>query len=221
MNADPLTSILNLPLVGILRGASGQTLTHLIPAVIRGGLRNLEITMNTEGAADQIRRTVELAAGQLNVGAGTVMTPHLLEEALRAGARFIVTPIVNREVIAQCVQRNVPVFPGAFSPTEILTAWELGATMVKIFPGETGGPAYLKALLGPFPKIKLMPTGGVDLETAPAFLQAGASALGVGSPLFDKARLDAEDWPWIQAQTERFVALFENAAQQRLVVDGR
>lgn len=208
MKSQMLASILELPLIGIVRGLNVDRLQPLIEAVIRGGLRNLEITMNSPGATDQIKKTVQRAGAQLNVGAGTVTSIPLLDEALKSGARFIVTPVVNRGVIRECVQRGVPVFPGASSPTEIFEAWELGAAMVKIFPAETTGVTYIRALKGPFPEIKLLPTGGVDLQTGPEFLRAGAAGLGVGSPLFDKNRIEAEDWVWIEAQTRRFTSFF-------------
>lgn len=196
-----------LPLIGILRGFSLAQLPPILAATEGGGLRNVEITMNSPGACEQIRRASE--TGGLNVGAGTVTSLSLLQAALDAGAKFIVTPALNREVIRECVRQSVPVFPGAFSPTEMVEAWELGATMVKIFPADTGGPAFLRALRGPFPQIKFLPTGGVDLQTAADFLQAGAAGLGVGSPLFDKQRIDRCDWAWLRDQTSRFVRLFQ------------
>ena len=132
----------------------------------------------------------------------------LLDEAVTAGANFIVTPTVNREVLRECGRRGLAVFPGAFSPTEVLEAWELGAAMVKVFPADAGGPAYLRAIRGPFPQIRLLPTGGVDLQTGREFLKAGASGLGVGSPLFNKPRIDAGDWAWLRDQTASFARLF-------------
>ena len=201
---QPLKALLELPVIGILRGFTLEELPNILEAVRRGGLRNVEITMNSPGAAEQIRA----AAGQLNVGAGTVTSLKRLDEALGAGAKFIVTPTVNPEVIKRCVREKVPVFPGAFSPTEICQAWELGATMVKIFPAETGGVAYLRAIRGPFPQIKLLPTGGVDLQTAGEYLKAGAAGLGVGSPLFDKKRIDAADWNWLEDRARAFASLF-------------
>lgn len=141
----------------------------------------------------------------MHIGAGTVLDTKALEQALSAGASFIVTPTANPDVIRECVRRNIPIFPGAFTPTEIVTAWELGASMIKIFPAETHGPKYIKALKGPFPNIQMMPTGGVDLKTLPEFVKAGADGFGVGSPLFDRARVEAADWNWVEAQCRAFV----------------
>jgi 2-dehydro-3-deoxyphosphogluconate aldolase/(4S)-4-hydroxy-2-oxoglutarate aldolase len=144
------------------------------------------------------------------IGAGTVLNLELLEKALAAGAAFTVTPVVNVDVIAECVRRKIPVFPGAYSPTEILRAWELGATMVKVFPAETLGPSYIKAIKAPLPQMKLMPTGGVDLKTLAAYKKAGADGFGVGGPLFDRARVEAGDWNWIEAQCRAFVETYNS-----------
>lgn len=195
-----------LPIVGILRGFEIRQLPGIVGAARRGGLVNLEVTLNSAGASEQIRAAVELANGAMCIGAGTVTTMERLEEALAAGAQFVVTPSLNMQVLAECVRRSVPIFPGAMSPTEVWAAWEAGAAMVKIFPAELGGPAFLKALRGPFPQVKLMPTGGVDLSTLAEFLKAGASGAGVGSPLFDRARVEAGDWDWLEKRTAAFVA---------------
>ena len=193
-----------VPLVGILRGLSAQNLPPVVAAARDGGLTNLEITMNTAGAGEQIRAAIKIAGPALNIGAGTVTNLDLLEAALAAGATFIVTPIVAVPVIARCVKLGVPVFPGAFSPTEIVQAWELGATMVKVFPAESLGPAFIKNLKGPLPHLRLMPTGGVDLTTLDAYAKAGADAFGVGSPLFRPDRIAAQDWDWLRQQCRAF-----------------
>jgi 2-dehydro-3-deoxyphosphogluconate aldolase/(4S)-4-hydroxy-2-oxoglutarate aldolase len=199
-----------LPVIGILRGFNREQVVELVSAALRGGLANLEITMNSPEAALQIHEAKAAAAGRMNVGAGTVTSLALLDEALSAGASFIVTPTLNSAVLARCIQDQVPVFPGAFSPSEVVRAWDEGATMVKIFPAETLGPAYIRALKAPFPKIKLLPTGGVDLATLPEFLKAGADGFGVGSPLFDRRRVECGDWPWVGAQCRAFAETYQN-----------
>jgi 2-dehydro-3-deoxyphosphogluconate aldolase/(4S)-4-hydroxy-2-oxoglutarate aldolase len=193
-----------LPIVGILRGFTLEQMTELVRAAVRGGLKNIEITMNTPDAARQIRAAVAVAEGQLNIGAGTVINLELLDQALFAGAAFVVTPTVEPKVIAECVARKIPVFPGALTPTEVVRAWELGAMMVKIFPAESVGPGYIRALKAPLPHIKLLPTGGVDLKTLPDFLKAGADGFGIGSPLFNRQRIDSCDWAWLEAQCRAF-----------------
>jgi 2-dehydro-3-deoxyphosphogluconate aldolase/(4S)-4-hydroxy-2-oxoglutarate aldolase len=201
-----------LPIVGILRGfAPGQT-TEILCAALRGGLRNIEITMNSPAAARQLREAVSLAEGRLNIGAGTVINLELLDQALAAGASFVVTPTLEPTVISECVNQKVPVFPGAFSPTEIVRAWDLGAMMVKIFPAESVGPGYIRALKAPLPHIKLLPTGGVDLKTLPAFLKAGADGFGIGSPLFDRQRVESCDWTWVEAQCRAFAEAYMQAS---------
>ena len=198
-----------VPLIGILRGCSDEHLQHIIQCVQCGGMTHLEITMNSPGAERQIRDVVRNAGTSLKVGAGTVTNLELLDRALAAGAAFIVTPCLVRDVITACASRHIPVFPGALTPTEICEAWELGATMVKIFPAEVAGAAYIRALRGPFPQIELLPTGGVDLTTLPKLLDAGASGAGIGSPLFRKDRLESRDWPWLEEQVRSFVTIYQ------------
>lgn len=203
-----------LPIIGILRGFSTPQAAQTVRAAIRGGLKNLEITMGSDCAVEQIREARTIAETRMTIGAGTVLNLAALENALNAGAEFIVTPIANLDVIQECVRRNVPVFPGAFTPTEIVRAWEAGASVVKIFPAETLGPNYIKALKAPFPNIKLMPTGGVDLKTLSAFVKAGADAFGVGSPMFDRARIESGDWNWVEARCRAFVREYQAALRE-------
>jgi 2-dehydro-3-deoxyphosphogluconate aldolase/(4S)-4-hydroxy-2-oxoglutarate aldolase len=197
-----------LPVVGILRFFKRAEVEKLVPASIEGGLCNIEVTMNTAGAEELIRLTADLVGGKGNVGAGTVTTVETLDKALKAGATFIVTPAVVPDVIQTCVERKIPVMPGAMTPTEILTAWRLGATMVKVFPADQLGPGHIKALKAPFPEIPLMPTGGVTVETLPAFKKAGADAFGVGGPLFDPKQVAAGNWGRFREQAARFAAAY-------------
>lgn len=166
--------------------------------------------MGSPSTPEQIRIAREIVGEGMSIGAGTVLNLDLLEKALAAAATFIVTPIVNVDVIAECVRRKIPVFAGAYTPTEIFKAWELGATMVKVFPAETLGPSYIKAIKAPLPQVKLMPTGGVDLKTISAYKNAGADGFGVGSPLFDRARVEAGDWAWVEAQCRAFVEAYSS-----------
>jgi 2-dehydro-3-deoxyphosphogluconate aldolase/(4S)-4-hydroxy-2-oxoglutarate aldolase len=200
-----------LPIIGIVRGFGRSQLEPIVRAAMRGGLGNIEITMNSAGATEQIKEAVQLAEGKINVGAGTVLSMKELELALSAGASFIVTPIVKREVIRAAVQAGIPVFPGAFTPTEIAEAWDLGAMMVKIFPAEILGPGFIKGIKGPFPKIKLLPTGGVDLESLEVFGKAGADGFGIGSPLFNRERILSEEWEWLEANCRAFSAAFQKS----------
>ena len=204
-----------LPVVGILRGFATEVVEPMLNAAIEGGLRNVEVTMNTADAASQIRCLRDRWGARLNIGAGTVTTLDALDRAQEAGAGFIVTPALNPEVVRACVDRGVPVMPGAMSPTEIVAAWELGATLVKVFPADGLGPAFIRSLRGPLPHIPLMPTGGVTVETLPAFRAAGAAAFGVGTPLFDPDRAAAQDGTWFRQQTERFAQAWADAGLER------
>ncbi len=183
-----------VPIVGILRHVDSDHFSQILAIYQEVGLTTIEITMNTEGSVEMIKKAMASYSGKLNVGAGTVRTEQGLERALKAGAQFIVTPILNAEVIRACVRRNIPVFPGAFTPTEVFTAWELGATAVKIFPAETGGLRHIKALRGPLEQIPLLPTGGVNLDNLTDFFNLGIFGVGMGSQLFPKDILANEQW---------------------------
>ena len=173
-----------LPIVGIVRNMKADDFERILPLYIQAGFTTIEVTMNTDGAEGMIKKAKNDFGNSIHIGAGTVCTMNDLQKALEVGADFIVTPIVNKDVIEKCVATKIPVFPGAFSPTEIYTAWSLGASMVKVFPISQLGPAYIQSIKAPFPQIKLMPTGGVGLEDIKNYKNAGASAFGIGSPMF-------------------------------------
>jgi 2-dehydro-3-deoxyphosphogluconate aldolase / (4S)-4-hydroxy-2-oxoglutarate aldolase len=194
-----------LPLVGIIRGADTRAVEGAVAAAMAGGIRTLEITLNRPEAYDQIELIAAQYGDDLELGAGTVLDPDSARRAAAAGAEFIVTPALVPEVIAYCLDNELAVFPGAMTPTEILTAHCAGAAMVKIFPAASLGPAYLKSLRGPFPFIKLMPTGGVTVESVASWFQAGASAIGVGGELFKKEWLASADWPSIESAARAYV----------------
>ena len=218
MTAPHFSDFYSLPLIGILRGCEPEHLLHIIEAVRGGGMRYLEITMNSCGAEDQIRAANRLSEGELTIGAGTVTSRKLLDRALAAGASFIVTPCVARDVIEYCDDAGLPIFPGALTPTETYTAWETAPNLipaVKIFPADNLGPDYIRALKAPFPSIPLMPTGGVDLQTLPQFINAGADAFGIGSPLFRKDRIEARNWPWLENQVRAFVDAYQSSLSSR------
>ncbi len=183
--AADLQTLLDGGVVAVIRADSGEVLSDVAEALLAGGVNAIEITFTVP----QAHRVIETVANRLGdrmlVGAGTVLDPETARVALLAGARYIVSPCLNLATIEMCKRYGTLVMPGAFSPTEILTAWQAGADVVKVFPSEITGPAYLKALRGPLPQIRLMPTGGVTLQTAADFLKAGACALGIGSSLAD------------------------------------
>jgi 2-dehydro-3-deoxyphosphogluconate aldolase/(4S)-4-hydroxy-2-oxoglutarate aldolase len=182
-----------MPVIGIIRGLSVDEIDFVLPIYKQAGFTTIEITLNTPEALSVISSLANQYNGELNVGAGTVCTLDDLTDAVNAGANFIVTPIFKAEVVKKCVSMEVPIFPGAFSPTEIYEAWELGASMVKLYPASMVGPAYVSAVLAPLNKVKLMPTGGIHLSNMLAFMKAGATSLGIGSELFDKKIIQKRD----------------------------
>lgn len=180
------------PIVGILRGMQPEVVRQIAKVFQSAGLSTLEVTMNTAGAPKIIAR-LRKEFPNLNIGAGTVCTLTDLQTAIAAGAQFIVTPILDEEVIRTAAGQHIPVFPGAYSPTEIYRAWAAGASAVKVFPATRLGPQYLKDVAGPLPQIKLLPTGGVSAANIGTFFAAGAFGVGMGSSLFDKQLIGMGD----------------------------
>lgn len=201
-----MEKFLQIPIVGIVRNISLHDLKAILPIYQQVGLTTIEITMNTPHADQLIGYANEHFGESLNVGAGTVCDAHDLEMALAAGATFIVTPILDQEVIKLCVQKNIPIFPGAYTPTEIYTAWKLGATMVKIYPATALGSVYIKELKAPLNGLKVLPTGGVSLANMADFFQCGADGVGIGGQLFDQKLIEAQDWAGLEAHFRAFVA---------------
>lgn len=202
-------SFYKVPVVGIIRGLTFDQVRKILPVHVSSGLTTIEITMNTPGAKEIINYISSEYSGRLNVGAGTVCDEHGLEEALSAGAQFIVTPIINEKVIHTCVAQKIPIFPGAFTPTEIYRAWEAGASMVKVYPATSLGSGYIKDVKAPLNHIKLMPTGGINKNNIEEFMTAGADGLGVGSQLFDKELIKIEDWKGLEEHFRAFIGYFD------------
>lgn len=193
--------------VAVLRANDGGLLVDVAEALLRGGVEALEVTFTVPRAHRVIERIAETLGDRIVLGAGTVLDPETARIALLAGAEFIVSPTLNLDVIRLCRRYDKAVLPGALTPTEVLTAWEAGADVVKIFPSDLTGPAYLKALAGPLPQVRMMPTGGVNLETAAAFLKAGAFALGIGGALVDSRSLANRDFARIETLARQYVEI--------------
>ena len=204
--SEQLQRILNTGVVAVIRANSGEQLVPVAHALADGGVDILEVTYTVPGATEVIRQVIQSMGSRALVGAGTVLDPATAEEAIRAGARFIVSPCLNREVVRLCRRANVFVAPGAFTPTEVVSAWDAGADVVKIFPSDVSGPKHLKALRAPLPHIPMMPTGGVNLENAAEFIRAGACALGVGGSLVKKSAVESGDFRIITQLAEQFVS---------------
>ena len=190
--------MLKSPVLTILRGVSKEELFKLCESFIRVGIDTLEITMNTVKAAELITAVNDKFGDKLHIGAGTVTTIDELEEALKAGAKFIVTPVVNKDVIRICIDKNIPVIPGALTPTEIFEAWQMGALMIKVFPASLFGPKYFKEVLGPLNTIKLMAVGGVNATNIEEYFMNGAKAVAVGGSLMSKERMNADRYDLIE-----------------------
>jgi len=193
------------PILGILRGVEADVLEPLLEAIINSGLGTIEIAMNTENAASLIKKCVKFSRGRLTVGAGTVLDVKILQEALDAGASFIVMPVLVKDVVSLCVKRNIPVFPGAFSPREIYDCWQAGATMVKVFPAGLLGPKYFREIKGPFRDIELLACGGVTAENMAEYFLAGASAIAFGASVFRKEWLEKSDFKSIEEAIKKFL----------------
>lgn len=203
--AEQVRRIIDVGVVAILRSADAYQLVDVARALADGGVPVIEVTMTVPHALNVIHQVHETLGKRVMLGAGTVLDPHTARAAILAGAEFIVAPTLNRDTIRVAHRYDKAVLPGAFTPTEILTAWELGADIVKVFPAEVLGPSFFKALRAPLPQVRVMPTGGVDLQTAGDFLRAGACCLGVGSQLADPARIAAGDFDFLRQQAARFV----------------
>lgn len=206
-NHDALQRI---PIIGILRGIESVHLMPIVEAYLEAGFTTLEVTMNTKDADALIQTTVKKFGNQLNIGAGTVRTMEELQTALDAGAQFIVTPILSEEVIAFCHAQKIPVFPGAYTPTEVYCAWSLGATAVKIFPATTGGLNHIKALKGPLDHIPMIPTGGVNPNNLAQFFDVGIFGVGMGSQLFPKHLLAERNWHGLKTQLSKTYSAYQS-----------
>lgn len=208
-----LSRVLDCGLVAVVRAAEPTHLLNVIKALAEGGVSVAEVTLTVPDALDVIRAAKRDVGDRVLLGAGTVLDTETARAAILAGAEFIVSPTVNLDVIKLCRRYDKLVFPGAFTPTEILTAWEAGADVVKVFPADVLGPAFFKAMRGPLPQVRLMPTGGVDLNTAGEFLRAGACCLGVGSQLVDPKAVAREDFEYLRGLAWQYTQAVKMARQ--------
>jgi len=202
-----------LPVVGIMRNISKEDADEILPGFIGAGFTTLEVSLSSPNAPGLISGLVQQYGDHLNVGAGTVIDLQDLQVALEAGAGFIVTPVVDEDVIRYCAANGIPVFAGAFTPTEIVKAWKLGASMVKVFPADELGPGYIKSLKAPLEKIRLLPTGGISADNAQNYLNAGADGLGVSTGLFKADLISNKKWTELKDYLRRFGAIVKNHTQ--------
>lgn len=204
---EQLHQVLHSGIVAIIRANSGEQLVQVARALYEGGVNVIEVTFTVPNAVEVLAAVKRDLGKQILLGAGTVLDPETARTAILAGAEFLVSPIVNLDVIRLGLRYDKLVMPGAYTPTEVLSAWEAGADVVKLFPADIGGPAYLKALKGPLPQVRILPTGGVNLQTLPDFFKAGACAVGLGSSLVEKDAVDKGDFARIRELAKQYVEL--------------
>lgn len=205
-----LRHILDTGIVAVVRSPDSQQLVEVVRALADGGVTVVEITMTVPDALGVLRQVRQALGDRVLLGAGTILDSETARAALLAGAEYLVAPTLNLEVIRLCQRYSKLVMPGAFTPTEILTAWEAGADIVKVFPADVVGPAFFKAMRGPLPQVRLMPTGGVDLNTAADFLRAGACCLGLGSQLVEPRAVAERDFDRIHDLARQYVAVVKS-----------
>jgi 2-dehydro-3-deoxyphosphogluconate aldolase/(4S)-4-hydroxy-2-oxoglutarate aldolase len=184
---EPSATLRTHPIIAVLRAADARDYDRVVDTLADNGIRSIELTLSTPGTFEHLPALIERVGTDVEIGIGTIVTAEQAQRAIDAGARYLVTPIVNLDVIALAVKNAVPVFPGGLTPTELFSAWAAGATAVKIFPAETVGPQYGSHLRGPFPDIEFIPSGGVGLDDIPTWLKAGAVAVSLGGPLVGDA----------------------------------
>jgi 2-dehydro-3-deoxyphosphogluconate aldolase/(4S)-4-hydroxy-2-oxoglutarate aldolase len=211
---EKLDVIRETGVIAIIRAQSSDQLIAAAEAIRQGGVRVIEVTMTTPGALDVIVQATRRFGDDVLFGAGSVLDGETARAAILAGAGFIVSPTLKLDLIALAHRYSVPVLPGCYTPTEMLTAWEAGADMVKLFPASVGGPDLIKALLAPLPQLEIVPVGGVDLNTAADFIRKGAAALGVGSSLINQKLLDTGDMAELTRRAERFIAAVKKGRGQ-------
>jgi len=207
-----LERIIEHRIVAVIRSEHSDKLIDAARALSAGGVKIMEVTFTVPKALRVLETVCDALGDEVLLGAGTVLDSETARAAILAGARFLVSPHTNRALIELAHRYDVLVIPGALTPTEVVTAWEAGADIVKIFPSDLGGPQYIKALRAPLPQVRMMPTGGVTLETAAAFLRAGACALGVGSALVEAQAIAAGQWQRLEELARQYVACVRSVA---------
>lgn len=210
-----LSSIIEIGIVPVVRAPSAETAVRAVEAIYEGGIRAAEITMTVPGALRALEKVADALGDRIVLGAGTVLDAETVRAAMLAGAEFFVSPGLKLETIEMVRRYSKVSIPGALTPTEVLAAWDAGADIVKIFPcGNVGGPKYIKALKAPFPHIEMIPTGGVNLETAGEFLKAGACAVAVGAELVDARSLKEGRYDVIVERARQYLAVIAKAREE-------
>lgn len=214
-NLGIIKALTDSGVVAVIRLSEGKHLLDLCAALNGGGITGLEITMTTPGTLQAIKEVSEHLGSRAAVGAGTILDAETGRMAILSGARFLVSPVLNVELARLCKRYSVPYICGAFSPTEVITAWETGVDVVKVFPITRMGPFYIKDLLGSFPGLKLAPTGGIDISNLGQYLQAGASFVGVGRALVNETYVSEQKWGALRSLAQEYIQAAETAREKR------
>jgi len=207
--------VLDKGIVAIIRADSSEQLMDATRALVAGGITAVEVTMTTPNAIEVIRQAAKAFGREAIIGVGTILDVKTAEEAVAAGAEFVITPVLKPEVIQFCNSADKPIFAGSYTPTEAQTAWELGADFIKIFPADGLGPNYIKALRAPLPHLKIVPTGGVDVNTAGDFIKAGCVGVAAGSSLLSKEILKTKNWDKLRETAKTFVQAVAKARVEK------
>ena len=217
VKSNILDRLLSNGVFAVIRMTDTKKLKKVVEAISIGGVKNIEITMTVTNAVNAISELVRSSGNDIIIGAGTVIDTKLVPAVIDAGAKFVVSPIWDINIFKECRRRDVVYVPGCFSPTEIFQAWNAGADVIKVFPATSLGPQFFKDLSGPFPNIRLMPTGGVTIDNVPEWLKAGAVAIGIGSDLLDKKAIDDERYEVLTERATSLVENFKNALDKKTI----
>jgi 2-dehydro-3-deoxyphosphogluconate aldolase / (4S)-4-hydroxy-2-oxoglutarate aldolase len=210
MRIEPSPVLLETPLIAVLRAPQATDYDAVVEVLGQNGVRCVELTLSTPGTIDHLPALIDHAGSELEIGVGTITTVTDAQRAIDAGAKYLVTPVINLEIIALALKHRLPVFPGGLTPTELHSAWVAGATAVKVFPAQTVGAKYGSHLRGPFPDLRFVPSGGVGLDDIPAWLNAGATAVSLGGPLIGDA-LKGGSLQGLAERTKRAVEIVREA----------
>ena len=211
---ETINWITDCGMAAVIRAKSSDHLMQVAEAIKQGGIDVIEVTMTTPNALQVIEEVAEKYGDEVLIGVGTVLDAETCRMAILSGAEFVVGPCLDRDMIEMAHRYDKPILPGAFTPSEIKQAWDWGADMVKVFPADVGGPGYFKAVLGPLPQIRLVPTGGVDIDTTPAFLRAGAVALCAGGALVDSKAVAEGRFDVVTDTARRFREVIDETREE-------
>ncbi len=214
-DSDPFARIAAAGLIAVIRAERAEDAVRVAGALLDGGIPAVELTFSTPGAAEALAEVRRAYGGDVLIGAGTIREPAQVEAAVRAGAAFLVTAHLRHDVLAAMLATGLPVAPGVFTPSEVAQALDAGARVVKLFPASTGGPRHLRALRGPFPGLRAIPTGGIGIDDLPAWFGAGALAVGIGGELAPRELVRDGRWDEITRLAERFAAAARSARGPR------